>query len=74
MTLQSNEQNSVSDAEHSAAEDSILAAFRKAEAGGLFGMGDERSALYEKMARLNDYPKGVVSIDPSALKRGIEPS
>ena len=36
MTLQSNEQNSVSNAEHSAAEDSILSAFRKAEAGGLF--------------------------------------
>lgn len=74
MTSQSNEQNSVSTAEHSAAEDSILAAFKKAEAGGLFGMGDERSVLYEKMAGLNDYPKGAVSIDPSVLKGGFEPS
>ena len=74
MTLQSNEQNSVSNAEHSAAEDSILSAFRKAEAGGLFGVGDERSALYQKMAGLKDYPSGAVSLDPEVLKRGFEPS
>jgi hypothetical protein len=73
MTSQSQKQDKISNAEHNAAEDSILSAFRKAEAGGLFGMGDERSTLYEKMARLNDYPTNTISVDPEQLLKGPFP-
>ena len=61
---------------HTVAEDPVLAAFRKAEAGAgpVFGMRDDRRNLYEKMAALLNKPPTGCSIDPEMFKYGFDPS